>query len=84
MLKDIYLRMNHLAFWVCLIISIGLSIGSFFVPPMGIIDGSVLAIVGEMFAFAALATVIAALGKGSDVTISHGKTNVTVNAPDGE
>ena len=81
-LKTIYSNMNHWAFWVCLVISIGLIIGSFFVPPMGVIDGSILASVGELFGFATLATVIEAIKKGSDVTISHGSTTVGINNPD--
>lgn len=42
------------AFWVCLIVSVGLFIGGFFVPPMGVIDGSVLKAVGILFGFGAL------------------------------
>lgn len=81
--KTIYQNVNHWAFWTCLIISIGLIIGSFFVPPLGVVDGSVLAAVGELFAFATLATVIVAIMKGSDVTVSHNNTSITVNTPDG-
>ena len=33
-------------FWICLIVSIGLIVAGFCVPPMGIIDGSVLTAVG--------------------------------------
>ena len=81
-LKQIYHNVNHWAFWTCLIISIGLIIGSFFVPPLGVIDGSVLASVGELFGFATLATVIEAIRKGSDVTVQHNQTSITVNNPD--
>lgn len=81
-LKQIYHNVNHWAFWVCLVISIGLIIGSFFVPPLGLIDGSVLASVGELFGFATLATVIEAIRKGSDVTVQHNNTSLTVNNPD--
>ena len=81
-LKQIYSNLNHAAFWTCLIISIGLIIGSFFCPPLGAVDGSILASVGELFGFATLATVIEAIKKGSDVTISHGSTTVGINNPD--
>lgn len=81
-LKQIYHNVNHWAFWTCLIISIGLIIGSFFVPPLGVIDGSVLASVGALFAFATLATVIDAIRRGSDVTVQHNSTSLTVNNPD--
>lgn len=80
--KTIYSNLNHAAFWTCLIISIGLIIGSFFCPPLGSVDGSILASVGELFGFATLATVIEAIKKGSDVSVSHGSTTVTVNNND--
>lgn len=80
--KQIYQNINHWGFWICLIFSIALIVGSFFVPPMGVIDGTVLAGVGELFGFATLETVIQAIKKGSDVTVSHGSTSVTVNNPD--
>ena len=44
-------------FWVCLIVSIGLIVAGFCVPPMGIIDGSVLTAVGILFGFASLAQI---------------------------
>ena len=44
-------------FWICLIVSIGLIVAGFCVPPMGIIDGSGLTAVGILFGFASLAQV---------------------------
>ena len=44
-------------FWICLIVSIGLIVAGFCVPPIGIIDGSVLTAVGILFGFASLAQV---------------------------
>ena len=44
-------------FWICLIVSIGLIVAGFCVPPMGIIAGSVLTAVGILFGFASLAQV---------------------------
>ena len=44
-------------FWICLIVSIGLIVAGFCVPPMGIIDGSVLTAVGILFGFATLAQI---------------------------
>ena len=51
---------------------------SFFIPPMGVIDGSVLAGTGEIFAFAALGTVIKAIDKGVDAQVQHNNTTITV------
>ena len=44
-------------FWICLIVSISLIVAGFCVPPMGIIDGSVLTAVGILFGFATLAQI---------------------------
>ena len=44
-------------FWICLIVSIGLIVAGFCVPPMGIMYGSVLTAVGILFGFASLAQV---------------------------
>ena len=44
-------------FWICLIVSIGLIVAGFCVPPVGIIDGSVLTAVGILFGFASLAQI---------------------------
>lgn len=45
---------------------------------MGVIDGSVLAGTGEIFAFAALGTVIKAIDKGVDAQVQHNNTTITV------
>lgn len=81
-LRTIYTNLNKAAFWVCLIFSIILITASFFIPPLAVVDGSIIACVGEIFAFATLGTVIEAISKGSDVSVSHGSTTVTVNTPD--
>lgn len=70
---------GNLPFWVCLGISIALIVASWFVPPMGVIDGSILAGVGELFGFASLWAVYKAIDKGTPATISHGDTTVTIN-----
>lgn len=65
-------------FMVCLIISIGLFIGGFFVPPLGIIDGSVLTAAGILFGFAALAVAGQNLANGKDVIFRNGDTEVVI------
>ena len=44
-------------FYCTLCVSITLIVGGFLVPPLGIIDGSVLSAVGELLAFATLAQI---------------------------
>lgn len=56
-MKDVAIykmRWHTVAFEVCLVVAIGLIVGGFFVPPTGVIDGSVLTGVGELFGFAAI------------------------------
>lgn len=58
--------------------AIGLLIASFVAPPVGVINSTVLAAVGEIFAFAALGTVIKAIDKGVDAKVQHNNTTLTV------
>lgn len=65
-------------FWICLITSIFLIVTSFFIPPLSVIDGSVLAAVGELFGFAALGNIVAAIEKGLDAKIQHNNTTIEI------
>ena len=65
-------------FWVCFTICAGLIIAGFCVPPTGVIDGSVLKGVGELFAFPTLYTVSHAIDKGIDAKLKHGNTEVII------
>lgn len=66
-------------FYVCLAFSLGLFIGGFFCPPMGVIDGSVLKAGGILLGFATLAVAGQNLANGKDVIFSHGETKVEIN-----
>ena len=66
-------------FFVCLIISIGLMVAGFCVPPTGVIDGSVLKAVGILFLFAALAVGSHAIELGYDLKVSKGDTSVEIH-----
>lgn len=55
-----------------------LIIASWLVPPMAVIDSSVLAAVGELAGFAALGVVIKALDKGVRAKFRHNNTEVSV------
>lgn len=66
-------------FWICLIFSIGLVVGGFFVPPMGQIDGSVLTAVGMLFAFAVLAQIPTILDAAGYAKISSGNTTIEIS-----
>ena len=62
--------------YILAFISVALIIASFIVPPMGVIDPSVLAAVGEIFGFAALVTGVKAIDKGLDAKVSHKNTTI--------
>ena len=66
------------AFWISLIMSLGLIIGGFFTPPQGEIDGSVLEGAGLIFLYPALAFGAKALEEKNKVKIQHGNTTISI------
>ena len=77
-------RFHKNVFLVCLLTSVGLIVTSFFIPPLAVVDGSVLAAVGELFGFAALGEIAAAVERGHTATISHGNTQIEIKQPEDE
>lgn len=59
-----------------------LSIASFLTPPRWIIDASVIAFAGEIFAFASLFFAWEAVDRGIDAKITHGGTEIDLNNPE--
>lgn len=72
-------RMCQVVFFICLSVSLALIIGGFFMPPMGVIDGSVLTAVGELIVFPALAFGMRAVELGYDLRLSHGSTSMEIS-----
>lgn len=65
------------------LISVGLFIGGFLTPPMGIIDGSVLTAAGILFAFSALwVTAHAVIEENKGGKIKHGNTEIELTDTD--
>lgn len=69
---------------VCITATVGLSIASFIVPPMGVIDPSVLKFASWLFAFASLATLREAIREGVGAKLTHGNTTIEVNDTNGK
>ena len=69
----------RILFWVFLGISTALIVGSFFVPPMGQIDSSVLQAVGEIQGFAALGVGFECIFTGMSVSLEKGDTKINVS-----
>lgn len=63
-------------------VAVVLIVVSFFVPPLGIIDGSVLAAIGELFAFASLFMIWESVDLGMDAKITHGDTKIELSNDD--
>jgi hypothetical protein len=58
---------------------VGLIVGGFFVPPMGVVDGSVLTAVGELLLFPTLLYGYRAIEMGLRVKFQRGETSIEVD-----
>lgn len=70
-------------FYITLAVSIGLIVGGFFVPPLGIIDGSVITSVGLLLMFAVVAQIpdiLRTIREGKHIKLSKGDFEVEVSA----
>ena len=65
-------------FYVNLVVSIALMVGGFFVPPLGVIDGSVLTAVGLLLMFSVIEKIPEAIKAGKSVKISKGDFSAEV------
>lgn len=72
-------RFWKISFVAAQAISILLIIASFCIPPHGVIDSSVFAAVGELFAFPALLSFYNIVMSGRQATLKKGELEVTVN-----
>lgn len=75
---------DNVFFWTFALAGLFLIIASFLLPPMGVIDNSVLAAVGELDGVIALGAVIKAIDNGVDATFQHNNTSVTISNRDEE
>lgn len=71
--------LSRVTFIVCFFVSVGLIVGGFFVPPMGVVDGSVLTAVGELLLFPTLLYGYRAIEMGLRVKFQRGETSVEVS-----
>lgn len=68
-------------FYVTLTVSIMLMVGGFFVPPLGIIDGSVITSVGLLLMFAVVAQIpdiLKSVREGRSIKLSKGDFSAEV------
>ena len=69
---------------ICFFISVALLIAGFLLPPMGVIDGSVLTAVGELLLFPVVIYGFRAIELGLEVKIQKGDTSVEIHKDDGD
>ena len=69
---------------ICFVISVLLIIVGFLLPPMGVIDGSVLTAVGEILLFPVVIYGFRAIELGLEVKIQKGDTSVEIHKDDGD
>jgi len=65
-------------FVITAVISVALVIAGFIIPPVGIIDGSVLTAVGELLAFGVVAQLPEAVRAGRSIKVQKGDFRVDV------
>ena len=68
------------AFYANLVISILLIVGGFLVPPVGIIDGSVLTAVGLLLMFSVIEKIPEAIKVGKNIKVQKGDSSVVISA----
>lgn len=67
-------------FYLNLVVSILLIVGGFFVPPVGVIDGSVLTAVGLLLMFSVVAKIPEAIRAGRNIKISKGDFSAEIDS----
>ena len=65
-------------FYLNLGVSIALIVAGFFVPPTGVIDGSVLTAVGLLLMFAVIEKIPEAIKAGRNIKVQKGDTSLEV------
>jgi hypothetical protein len=65
-------------------VSIGLLVGGFFVPPMGVVDGSLLTSVGLLLIYALLAQLPTILESAGYAKITSGNTTIEISKEDND
>ena len=65
--------LSRFTFLVSFFVSVGLIVGGFFVPPMGVIDGSVLTAIGEILLFPYAFVCVQGAGAGLQGQVPEGR-----------
>ena len=67
-------------FTITFVLSVAIIVGGFFVPPIGVIDGSVLSAVGLLLLFATIDKIPEAIKAGKSIKVSKGDFTAEVSS----
>lgn len=73
--------------FVCFLISIILAVVGFILPPTGVIDSSVLLVIGELGFFSTITKIpdfVKVLKNGASIEIEKGDTHIKLEGEDGD
>lgn len=70
--------LDNIWFKILSLSSIILIFISFFMPPQGVVDPSVISVTGELLGWGALWSVVKAIDKGKSISVKHGDTTIDV------
>lgn len=76
--QKVFNRHYVIAFWITLFFAVALLVTGFFMPPMAVIDGSILKAVGELMFWPAIAFGVKAVEDGRVAKINFGKATVRI------
>ena len=76
--QKVFNRHYVIAFWVTLFFAVALLVTGFFIPPMAVIDGSILKAVGELMFWPAIAFGVKAVEDGRVAKFHFGQAAVHI------
>lgn len=76
--QKVFNRHYVIAFWTTLVVGIALIITGFFMPPMAVIDGSILKAVGELMFWPTIAFGVKAVEDGRVAKFHFGKSSIHI------
>lgn len=75
-------KLSRVAFWLLLVIGLGFLITSFFLPPQGEINKTVLQAFGMVQSFASLGVGFSCISEGMSMKMQHGSTTIEFSQED--
>lgn len=71
--------LSRWTFVLAFFVSVGLMVGGFFTPPLGVIDGSVITAVGELLLFPTILYMYRAIELGYKLKLSKGDASIEIH-----